>query len=179
MNIKRITYDALLSAMCVALGYFSLDLGAWKFTFENVPVIIGAMMFGPVDGALIGFIGIFLTQMLKYGIEISTPLWVLPYVVSGLLVGFVAKKNRFSMKPAGIVILMIVNGLVVTGVNTLCLFVYYRYIIQAPIQAVITKIPLRVAISLVKAVAYAVLIPLVIRGLEKARLYERPDSAGR
>lgn len=174
MNIKRITYDALLAAMCVALGYFSLDLGAWKFTFENVPVIIGAMMFGPLDGALIGFIGIFLTQMLKYGIEISTPLWILPYVISGLLVGFVAKKNHFSMKPAAVVILMLVNGLVVTGVNTLCLLVYYKYILMVPIEAVIVKIPLRVAISLVKAVAYAIVIPLVIKGLEKARLYDRP-----
>ena len=174
MNIKRLAYDALLSAMCVALGYFSLDLGAWKFTFENVPVLIGALMFGPIDGALIGFIGIFLTQMLKYGIEISTPLWILPYVISGLLVGFVAKKNRFQLKPLAITILMIVNGLVVTGVNTICLIIYYKYIILAPVQTVIVKIPLRVAISLIKAVAYAILIPLVIKGLEKARLYDKP-----
>ncbi|MBQ1377175.1 MAG: folate family ECF transporter S component [Lachnospiraceae bacterium] len=175
MDIRRITYDALLAAMCAVLGYFSLSIGtSWKFTFENIPVLIGALMFGPLDGALIGGIGTLIYQMVRFGLEISTPLWILPYVVSGLMVGFAAKKKRFRFKPWEIVLLMIVNGLVVTAVNTGSLYIYYKYILQIPLATMLANIPIRIAVSIVKAVVCAVLIPLLIQGLEKAGIYTRP-----
>ncbi|MBR6977567.1 MAG: ECF transporter S component, partial [Lachnospiraceae bacterium] len=75
--ILRITYDGLLAALCAVLGSVAaIDIGIAKLTFENVPVVIAGLLFGPVDGMLVGFVGIFLSQVIRYGIDASTMLWV-------------------------------------------------------------------------------------------------------
>ena len=174
-NLTRIAYDALLSAMCVALGYYAIDLGTQKITLENLPILIGALMFGPVDGAAIAAVGIFLSQMLRYGLDASTVLWIIPYVVQGLFAGGWAKIRKFNMKPFEIVLLMILSGVVVTAVNTLSLIIYHKYIIGSPIQSVIVAIPRRILVSAGKSVAFAILVPLIIRGLEKAGIYRKSN----
>ncbi|MBQ4001860.1 MAG: ECF transporter S component, partial [Lachnospiraceae bacterium] len=78
--ILRITYDGLLAALCAVLGSVAaIDIGIAKLTFENVPVVIAGLLFGPVDGMLVGFVGIFLSQLLRYGLDASTALWIAPY----------------------------------------------------------------------------------------------------
>ncbi|MBQ7602485.1 MAG: ECF transporter S component, partial [Lachnospiraceae bacterium] len=70
--ILRITYDGLLAALCAVLGSVAaIDIGIAKLTFENVPVVIAGLLFGPVDGMLVGFVGIFLSQVIRYGIDAS------------------------------------------------------------------------------------------------------------
>ena len=64
MKTRQLTMDAVLAAMCAVLGAVSIDLGNLKLSFESLPVIIGALLFGPVDGLLIGGIGTFLYQFL-------------------------------------------------------------------------------------------------------------------
>ena len=45
----------MLVAMCTVLAAIALKLGGnLKITFESVPVHIGALLFGPVDGMIIG-----------------------------------------------------------------------------------------------------------------------------
>ncbi len=183
MNIKRITYDALLSAMCVALGFFSISLmnDNMKITFENLPILIGALLFGPIDGALIGGIGIFLSQLLKYGIDVTTPLWIFPYVVAGWFVGFIAKRNNYNMKPIALGIVLLISHLLVTGLNTVGIIINNAFVrqIPEPVLQAIVPLPLKLLVCVIKTVAFTILIPLVIKGLEKAKLYKRPVSAGR
>jgi len=175
MDIRRIVYDALFAAMSAALGYFSFDFGSgvFKITFENIPILIGAMMFGPADGGLIGFVGIFLAQLLKYGLDPSTPLWILPYVLSGLVVGLIAKKKNFTFKKWEIVLLMLLNGVVVTSVNTLGLIVDAKFIRVRPLATVIAAIPVRFGAAAINAILRAILVPLIIEGLQKAGLYNK------
>ena len=162
----RLAYDAVLAAMCAVLGSIAaLDLGNLKFTFENFPVLVGALLFGPVDGMLIGGIGIFLIQMIRYGIELSTPLWVLPYIISGLFTGFCAKRLRFSLSQVQMIIIIVINGIIVTAANTLGLFIYNKYILQVPLAATIAAIPKRVIISVIKSVVFAFILPPVLRSL--------------
>ena len=162
----RLAYDAVLAAMCAVLGSIAaLDLGNLKFTFENFPVLVGALLFGPVDGMLIGGIGIFLSQMIRYGIELSTPLWVLPYIISGLFTGFCAKRLRFSLSQVQMIIIIVINGIIVTAANTLGLFIYNKYILQVPLAATIAAIPKRVIISVIKSVVFAFILPPVLRAL--------------
>ena len=162
----RLAYDAVLAAMCAVLGSIAaLDLGNLKFTFENFPVLVGALLFGPVDGMLIGGIGIFLSQMIRYGIELSTPLWVLPYIISGLFTGFCAKRLRFSLSQVQMIIIIVINGIIVTAANTLGLFIYNKYILQVPLAATIAAITKRVIISVIKSVVFAFILPPVLRAL--------------
>ncbi len=169
MTTIRLTYDAVLAAMCAVLGSIaSLDFGTFKFTFENFPVLVGALLFGPVDGMLIGGIGIFLSQMIRYGVELSTPLWVLPYVISGLFTGFCAKKLRFSISQVQMIVIIVLNGIIVTAANTLGLFIYNKYILKVPLAATIAAIPKRVLISVIKSVVFAFVLPPVLKALRKA-----------
>ncbi len=173
--ILRITYDGLLAALCAVLGSVAaIDIGIAKLTFENVPVVIAGLLFGPVDGMLVGFVGIFLSQVIRYGIDASTMLWVAPYVLSGLVVGLGALLCRFRPKFWQLLVILIVDAIVVTGSNTVGLYIYYYYILKTPKETMFAAIPVRLAVSAVKGVLYAILMPLLIKGLESAGIYERP-----
>ena len=89
---KQMALDALLAAVCAVLGYYGPDFGNLKITFEGLPVIVAALLLSPLDGALVGGIGTLLYQILRYGVTATTPLWILPYVLCGLLVGRIADR---------------------------------------------------------------------------------------
>ena len=62
MKTKKLAVNALLAAMCAVLGALSINLGNMKFTFEGLPVLISALLFGlifavgwtPCVGAFLG-----------------------------------------------------------------------------------------------------------------------------
>ena len=173
--LLRITYDGLLAALCAVLGSVAaIDIGIAKLTFENVPVVIAGLMFGPVDGMLVGFVGIFLSQLLRYGLDASTMLWVAPYVFSGFVVGLGALICRFRPKFWQLLSILIADAVAVTGLNTFGLYIYYYYILQTPKETMFAAIPVRLAVSVVKGILYAALIPVLLRALERAGIYERP-----
>ena len=69
MKTKQMAYDAILTAMCVVLGLVSLDFGNLKITFEDLPILLGAALFGPWDGMIIGVLGTSIYQMLRFGAD--------------------------------------------------------------------------------------------------------------
>ena len=87
--------DALCAALYVVLSsYVSLNLGPMKLSLDGLPILIGALMFGPMDGLIIGLLGNFLSQLLgSYGLSATTVLWMLPDGLRGLSVGWYAKKH--------------------------------------------------------------------------------------
>ena len=80
---RRLAADAMFAAMVTVLGLVSI-------TIEAMPVFLGALMLGPVDGMVIGGIGTLLYQLLSYGVTATTALWIAPYVLLGLCVGAVS-----------------------------------------------------------------------------------------
>ena len=59
-HTTQLTLNAMLAAVCAVLGYLALDLFTLKVTFESFPVLLAGLMFGPVNGALVGLIGTFI-----------------------------------------------------------------------------------------------------------------------
>ena len=96
ITTAQIAINAVLTALCALLGYFSMDFINLKITFESFPVLLSGMMYGPLNGALVGLCGTFVYQILLYGVEPSTPLWILPYVIVGFLIGVFAKSSSFD-----------------------------------------------------------------------------------
>ena len=86
-TVRRIVTDAILIALFFALSMLSVEIAGVKLTFVALTTILAALFFGPVDAFLVGFLGAFLEQMLKYGFTPTTMLWVLPEALRGLLVG--------------------------------------------------------------------------------------------
>lgn len=145
LHIHRLVLDAMLAALFFALSLFSVDLGFIKFTIAPLAILIAGLLFGPVDGAVVGLIGAFLEQLVKYGFSITMPLWIFPAVVRGLLIGALALLMRsyfkkkggdgFSPAKAGTllplfaaftIISAVISAIVVTLCNTVPLYVDFK-----------------------------------------------------
>lgn len=164
---RRLSVDAMLAAMCAVLGYLSLDFGNLKITFESVPILIAALLFGAADGAAVGLVGTLLYQLLRYGVSATTLLWIAPYVLCGLLVGLYAKKRGFSLTQKETLLLIVGNELLITALNTAVLYIdskLYGYYSPAFIFG---SLGVRVVICVVKATAYAFAIPPLLRTVRR------------
>ncbi len=164
---KRLSTDAMLAAMCAVLGYVSLDFGNLKITFESVPVLIAALLFGGADGAAVGLVGTLIYQLLRYGVSATTALWIAPYVLCGALVGLYAKRRDFSLSQTQTLFIVVSNELLITALNTVVLYVdskIYGYYSPAFIFGTLS---LRAAICVIKAVAYAYALPPLLRAVRR------------
>ena len=167
MKTRQITMNAVLAAMCAVLGAISLELGNFKISFESLPVMIGALLFGPVHGFLIGGIGTFIYQLLRYGFSVTTLLWVLPYALCGLLMGFYAKKKEFNLTNKQIALSVTLGCILIFVLNTGVMYVdsvvyqYYSFIY------IFGSLPLRTLICVVKAVAFSLVMPMLLKAARK------------
>ena len=140
--VRRIAIDAVLIAMYFGLSLLSVEIGGIKLTFASLPTLICAMLFGPVDGFLVGFLGAVMEQMIKYGFTATTLLWVLPPAIRGLFVGVCALllKKHMSVdailstkRPYVYFVVTLISGAIVSALNTLVFYVdakmfgYYEY----------------------------------------------------
>ena len=93
MATKRLTINAVLIAIYVALRFFYIPFGdAFRFTLASFSVIVCALLYGPVDGLLVGLLGEFLSQILgPYGMTPTTLLWCLGETLRGCTLGLCSK----------------------------------------------------------------------------------------
>ena len=58
MNVRVLTFSALLCAMSIVLGKYLAIRGGeiLRFSFENLPVMLAGIFFGPIVGALVGVV---------------------------------------------------------------------------------------------------------------------------
>lgn len=167
MKTKQLAIDAMLAAMCAVLGYVALDMNSIKITFESLPILLGAVLFGPVDGMLIGGIGTLIYQLLRYGVSATTLLWILPYVVCGLIVGSVSKIKKFSLSRVQTVVLVVVTELVITALNTGVIYVdskLYGWYYPALIYG---SLGIRLVVCVVKAVVFGSVLPWLVQTVRR------------
>ena len=164
---KQMVINAMLAAMCAVLGYVALDMTTIKVTFESLPVFLGALLFGPVAGMLIGGVGTFIYQLLRYGVSATTLLWILPYVVAGGVCGLAAKKNSFSLDRKKVILLTVACELIITVMNTGVMYVdskMYGYYFPGYITG---SLLIRLVICVVKAVAFGAVLPTLVNSVKK------------
>ncbi len=167
LTTQRITRIALLAAACAVLGYIALDLGNLKVTFESLPVLLAAFLFGPLDGMLVGGVGTLIYQLLRYGVSATTGLWILPYILCGLFTGLLARKTRDKKKILIIVILMEFMTLFInTGVIYIDSKIYGYY----SAAYVFGSFALRVVICAVKSFVFGCVLPVLMEALHRAQV---------
>ena len=172
MKTRKLALNAVLAAMCAALGALALDLNSIKITFESFPILLGALLFGPLDGLAVGFVGTLLYQLLRYGVSVTTPLWILPYALAGLVTGFYAKRRGFSLTTGQTVGIVVATEVLVTALNTLVMYIdakLYGYWFPGFISAMLL---LRGAVCIVKAVVFGLVLPKLC-----ARVRQTPQCA--
>ena len=168
MKTKQITTDAILAALCAVLGYISIDAGNIKVTFESLPVLVAGLMFGPLDGLIVGGIGTLISQLLKYGVSATTPLWMIPYVLCGLFIGWYAKKRGFKLDRKQVIIGVAIAELIVAAFNTIALYVDSKVYGYYTAVYIFGSIPMRLLISALKAAVFGSLLPSLTKLLKNA-----------
>ena len=158
-KIKQLAMNAMMAAMCAVLGYMSLDLGNLKVTFESLPILVSALLFGPLDGMVVGGIGTLIYQLLRYGLSVTTTLWMLPYVICGLLAGWYSKKYAFSLSAKQVMMLVIASELMITALNTGVLYVDSKIYGYYSAAFIFGSLLLRIIICIVKAAAFGLVLP--------------------
>ncbi len=162
----QIAFDGLLAALTAVFGYLAIDMGFLKLSFEEFPVILAALMFGPADGALVGGIGTFLYQLLRYGLDVTTVLWILPYILLGTFVGIYAKKHGFVNTDGQIRKAILGGEILVIALNTVVIFLDAK-IKMYPVPIAFASTLWRIAAAAVKTVLFGFLTPQILKKLSK------------
>ncbi len=104
MNIRTMTAYALLIALCAIGG--QIHFGVYSIGFDSSPAFVGALMLGPVAGAVLGALG-HLATAASTGFPLSVPIHVAVAIVmagTGASIGYITKRmtSSFSYVVGGI-----------------------------------------------------------------------------
>lgn len=116
MNIRTITTYAILIALCAIGG--QIHFGVYSIGFDSSPAFVGALMLGPVAGAVLGALGHIATAA-STGFPLSVPIHVAIGLVmagTGASIGYITKRmtSSFSYVVSGIVGYIINVGIGIT-----------------------------------------------------------------
>lgn len=167
MKTKRLVMNAMLAAMCAVLGYLSVDLGNLKVTFESLPILVSAFLFGPVYGTCVGAVGTLVYQLLRYGVSVTTLLWMLPYVAAGFFVGVYAKRKDFSLNPRQILVVTFLAELLITLLNTGVLYIDSKIFGYYSPVYIFGSLGMRLVICVAKGIAFGLIIPGIVKAASK------------
>ena len=133
-----------------------------KITIAALPFLIIAFLCGPFEGLVTGLIGTFLSQLLTFGITVTTPLWIIPYAVQALTAGLIFNgfKNKITLKTIGISVF--VSGFVSVILNWIASYIdgviVFKYMTAA---ALVALIPVRLLVWIAVSIVYtAIIMPL-------------------
>lgn len=169
-KIRKIIYVAACASLFIILGRFvTIDFGNLKITLKSLPIYVGAITLGPIEGALIGFVGELVLQLTgQYGFTATTLFWVLPYVVIGAICGM-AFENKAIKINGGIKygIFIVSLQVLLSILNTIVLFVdslifgYYSFVL------VFGSLVGRLMLSILTGIVYSVVLPFIINAIKK------------
>ena len=170
MTNRRLSTLAILIAINVVLSIITpIKLANFKFTFEAFPILISGILMGPIDGLLVGLLGSGIYQILfsGYGLMITTPLWILPHAISGLIVGLYSKRHNLRLNSTQILFISIFSAMVVTLLNTLAIYVdsivfgYYSF------AYVFGSVLFKIVAGILLSFMYTLIIPKLINRIKK------------
>lgn len=174
MSTRKMVTIAMLTAVYVVLNFAgTVRLGWINISVASLPVIVGAMLYGPVGGLLVGLLGSLMNQLITYGLTVTTVLWVIPAAVRGLMIGAYAQKCHFELSRAKIVGILCVTAVVVTALNTGAMYLdsvingYYNY--AYVFGGVITRVVAGVATALVMSFVAPPVVSMLDRSLRSVR----------
>ena len=85
---KTLCRVGILAAMYVPLALFvGIQFGNVRLSFGSLPVVVGALLYGPLEAALVALVGELLKQLLTYGLTATTVLYLIPPMLRGLVIG--------------------------------------------------------------------------------------------
>lgn len=180
-SVKLLTIAAMLTAMSVVIGIFcksALNFGGglFRITFENLPIILAGVMFGPISGGVVGGVSDIVSYLLSGQAYPPNLIVTLGAVVIGVIAGGVSRfliKKRCSMQViAAGVCAHVVGSMIIKSIG---LFVFYGWAVlwRIPTYTVITFIEILIICLLYKNKTFCRLL----HGVDRA--FGRTDAEDR
>ena len=176
-QVFRITLLGMCLALFIILNYASFVVfpPAIKFSLKGLPVVFIAVVFGPWWAALLGGVGEFFCQLVSaYGLTPTTALWILPWIVEGIIVGLLFKQKDVRKHPVLWVVTIVISCIAITTLNTLALWIDSVVVGYDPKLTAVT-IPLRFVNSVITSIVIGVLMPIFFTPLIKQGKFELED----
>ena len=146
-NVRVLIISALLIALSIVFGkLLAFNLGPLRISFENLPILMAGLFFGPVIGLVVG-IGADLIGCLIVGYAVN-PIITLGAALIGLLSGLLCRLPVIRNKDVRLVVSIFVAHIVASMiVKSIGLMVYYGY----TIQSVALRVPLYLGIAMAES----------------------------
>ena len=154
-SVRALTVSAMLTATSVVIGIFCKNFlnfgnGLFRISFENLPIILSAFLFGPIVGGMVGVA----TDLLSYLLSNQTYPPNLIVTVGALLIGVLSGlvfrlplSNRNVRVVLSVSLSHFVGSMIVKSIG---LYTYYG-------MAVLLRLPLYCAIAAIEAVLLCLL----------------------
>ncbi len=170
LSTRVLTRTALLVSMSVVLKvFFSFTLTDFRFTFYDIPLMITGIMFGPLVGAVAGFVTD-VANIIYPNLATGFNLMTISSIMWGLIPGLLLFKRKMNIY--NIAFVVILTSLLCFGINTIQLSLWTKgaslhFVSLAPrIASLLIKLPIQV---LVVSVLYD---RVVIPDLNRLKKYE-------
>ena len=130
-NVKVLTTAAMLGALSVVIGiicknFLNFGNGLFRVTFENFPIILSGILFGPAVGAAVGIVSDMVSYFLSTQSFAISPIVTLGAAlvgaVSGIVSNYVIKKRGALRVVISTLAAHIVGSLIV---KTFGIYTYY------------------------------------------------------
>ena len=176
---SRFAINAVMIAVYVVLSLCVIPFGGLKITFEHFPVVLCAVLYGPLDAIIVGGIGEFINQMTTFGFTPTTLLWILPIVCRGFCMGMCKKIFVKHMKPVQIiqqkipfvfVATCICSGILSSILNTLALYVDSKMFGYYSFAMVFGALAARILLSVLTSIIICCAIKPILHALSHAHL---------
>ena len=174
MKLKTVTAAAMLTAMSVVIGIFCKNFlnfggGLFRVTFENLPILLSGILFGPIVGALVGaatdLISYFLSAQTYPPNLIVTAGAMAVGLVSGLFSKYIVKKRGYAQIIISSAAAHIIGSMIIKPIG---LFTFYSWAVlwRIPLYLVIAPVEIAILCMLYKNQTFRRLIEKQ-RGKEK------------
>ena len=145
-SLQVMTMAAMLTAMSVVIGIFCKSFlnfggGLFRITFENLPILLSGIMFGPAVGGVVGaatdIVSYFLSGQVYPINPIVTVGAALIGIVSGVLSKYVFKRKGYARLIVPCAVAHVIGSMIVKSIG---LVTFYGV-------AVLWRIPLYIVIA--------------------------------
>jgi len=155
-NLRTLIISALFVALSIVLGkQLSITVGAFRISFENLPILMAGVFFNPIVAMIVGLCAdVIGCLIVGYAIN---PVITIGAMSIGLISGLVSQycvKNEYSLKLRLILsvgLSHIIGSMIIKSIG---LYVYYHY----AVGLLLFRIPLYIVIGTLEIyILYALL----------------------
>ena len=135
LKIRKITGIAIFAALVIVLQLFSnyFTFGPVSITLALIPIVVGAIIYGPIAGFILGsvcgfivFLGPVTIQLFwPYGVILTLLVCILKMGIAGLVSGIIYKVLNKRNNKVAVTLSSIIVPIVNTGLFAIAAYIFY------------------------------------------------------